>query len=260
MVASVSDLFGGAAPFYARYRADHGQAAVDHLARRLVAGRTVLDLGCGPGTVAIPLARLVRRVLAVDPDAEMLAEGERLAEGSANIRWLLGDSTRLRELPPFDDVVMGRSFHWMDRQAVLADLDALLPAGGAVALIGPAREPVTPPWEPAMRRVRAAFGADEEAMLRTAAGSFQSSGEHHHDVLAGSAFSRLEAALFERRLTRRHDEVVGLQLSYSYCSPARLGDRLAAFTEAAGAALEAENPSGEWEERVVTEVLIARRP
>ena len=96
--------------------------------------------------------------------------------------------------------------------------------------------------------------------LRTAAGSFQSSGEHHHDVLAGSAFSRLEAALFERRLTRRHDEVVGLQLSYSYCSPARLGDRLAAFTEAAGAALEAENPSGEWEERVVTEVLIARRP
>src|SRR4051794_9986320 len=60
-----------------------------------------------------PLAGAVREVIAVDPDAGMLAEGTRVAAGTPNIRWLSGDSTTLAALPPFDDVVMGGSFHWM---------------------------------------------------------------------------------------------------------------------------------------------------
>ncbi|MFI9590023.1 hypothetical protein [Nonomuraea sp. NPDC052265] len=47
---------------------------------------------------------------------------------------------------------------------------------------------------------------------------------------------------------------------YSYTAPARLGDRLPAFVEAARAALLAAEPSGRWELTTTTEVLIARRP
>ncbi|NUR90965.1 MAG: class I SAM-dependent methyltransferase [Nonomuraea sp.] len=253
----MNDLFGGAAPFYAKYRADHGDPAIDHLARTFGPDAVVLDLGCGPGTVAIPLARRVREVLAVDPDEEMLAEGRRLTEGVPGVRWLRGDSTGLRELPPFDHVVMGRSFHWMDRPAVLADLDALLPPGGVVALVGPGRESAEEPWEPVMRRVRHRFGADDS--LTKALGTFQATGEHPHDVLARSPFPDLESTLYERHLAYDLDAVLGLQLSYSFTAPARLGDRLDAFVAAARAALLADNPSGRWETKVVTEVLIARR-
>lgn len=196
MVPSMGDLFGGAAPYYARYRPRHAASAIEHLAMTFGAGSTVLDLGCGPGTVAVPLARRVREVLAVDPDAEMLAEGERLAAGAPNIRWIRGDSTGLRELPPFDHVVMGRSFHWMDRRA----------------------------------------------------------------VLAGSPFSVLDVAHYEERLTYGLEEVVGLQLSYSYTSPDRLGARLADFTEAVRRELLAVNPRGTWELTVITQVLTAVRP
>ncbi|MGW0806144.1 class I SAM-dependent methyltransferase [Nonomuraea sp. NPDC002799] len=258
----VEDPFGGAAPYYARYRPGYGQPAVEHLAETLGTDSLVLDLGCGPGTIAIPLARLVQAVLAVDPAQEMLAEGRRLAGDAANIMWLLGDSTTLPALPAFEQVVMGRSFHWMDRAAVLAQLDALLPPGGAVALIGPARQrgepwqPDAQPWQPVERRVCEAFGLD----IHTAASRFRATGEHHHDLLARSPFSSQEFRVFRRRLTWNVDGLVGLQLSYSYSSPARLGDQLPAFVKTLRQALLADNPAGEWEQQLVTEVLVARRP
>jgi len=252
----MTDLFGGAAPYYARYRADHGEAAIERLARAFGPDSRVLDLGCGPGTVAIPLAPRVREVLAVDPDPEMLAAGERLAAGLPGVRWLRGDSSSLRALPAFDHVVMGRSFHWMDRRAVLADLDALLPPGGLVALLGPGRKPVEEPWEPIVRPLREKFGL----RLPAAGGSFQATGEHHEDVLAGSPFSRIESVIFERRQDRDLDAVIGLQLSYSASAPARLGGRREEFVAELRAALLAAEPSGRWEESFVTGLVIAGRP
>ncbi|WP_433427771.1 class I SAM-dependent methyltransferase [Nonomuraea sp. CA-141351] len=257
----MEDLFGGAAPYYARYRPGYGQAAIEHLAETLGADSRVLDLGCGPGTIAIPLAPRVKAVLAVDPAQEMLAEGRRRAGSVTNIAWLRGDSTALRALPPFDRVVMGRSFHWMDRRAVLIELDELLPAGGAVALIGPSRQqgepwqPDAQPWQPVERRVCEEFRLD----IHTAATSFHATGEHHRDVLAASPFSILDSRVFTRRLTWDVDGLVGLQLSYSYSSPARLGDRLPAFMQALRQALLADNPAGRWEQELATEVLVARR-
>ncbi|MBN6055170.1 class I SAM-dependent methyltransferase, partial [Nonomuraea sp. RK-328] len=257
----VEELFGGAAPYYARYRPAYGEAAIAHLAGALGADSRVLDLGCGPGTIAIPLAGRVRAVLAVDPAEEMLAEGRRLAGGVPAITWLRGDSTTLRGLPPFDHVVMGRSFHWMDRGAVLAELDELLPPGGAVALLGPVRRPGEPwqpnaqPWQPVERRVCADFGLD----IGAAANSFHATGASHHDLLAASPFSRLESRTFRRRLVWDVEGLVGLQLSYSYSSPAALGDRLRTFVEALREALLADNPAGRWEQELVTEVLVARR-
>ncbi|WP_166427271.1 class I SAM-dependent methyltransferase [Nonomuraea mesophila] len=258
----MEDLFGGAAPYYARYRPGYGRAAIDHLAAALGADSRVLDLGCGPGTIAIPLARRVRSVLAVDPAREMLDEGRRLADGVPNLVWLPGDSTVLRALPPFEHVVMGRSFHWMDRRSVLTELGEVLPPGGAVALVGPVKrqgepwQPDSQPWQPVEVRVCDAFGLD----IRTAATSFHATGEHHHDLLAASPFSSLESRIFSRRLTWDVDGLVGLQLSYSYSSPARLGERLPAFVEALRRALLTDNPAGRWEQTLVTEVLVARRP
>ncbi|MFI7105619.1 class I SAM-dependent methyltransferase [Nonomuraea sp. NPDC050227] len=258
----MEDLFGGAAPYYARYRPGYSEAAIEHLAETLGSHSRVLDLGCGPGTIAIPLARRVRAVLAVDPAQEMLAEGRRLAGGVTNITWLHGDSTVLRALPPFEHVVMGRSFHWMDRRSVLMELDELLPPGGAVALISPTRQqgepwqPDAQPWQRVERRVCEEFGLD----IHTAANSFHATGEHHHEMLAASPFSSMESREFSRLLTWNVDGLIGLQLSYSYSSPARLGDNLSAFVKTLRQALLADNPAGQWEQTLAIEVLVARRP
>ncbi|WP_440105828.1 class I SAM-dependent methyltransferase [Streptosporangium sp. H16] len=254
---SRSELFAGAATYYARYRHGYETEIIDYIADMLDLDDRVrvLDLGCGPGTLAIPLASRAGEILAVDPSEEMLAEGARW--GTPGIRWLRGDSSTLGELPlgPVDHVVMGRSFHWMERERVLRYFDGLLPAHGAVVLAGPTTDPVEPPWEPVVQAVRQTFGLEWRANSE----EYAQSGRHHQEVLRESVFHRLESRCFVRTVRQSVDEIVGLQLSFSYSSPARLGERLPAFTEAVREALAAVNPSGEWPEEVVTEIVVARR-
>ena len=73
---------------------------------------TVLDIGCGPGTLAIPLAKKVKEVIAIDFSAQMLEELEAYAarEGITNIKtYLLGWDDDWSVLPKVDIVVASRS-------------------------------------------------------------------------------------------------------------------------------------------------------
>ena len=57
---------------------------------------TVVDVGCGTGSLACLLARAGLEVIAVDPAAASLAVARR-KPGAERVRWLHGDAT---ELPP----------------------------------------------------------------------------------------------------------------------------------------------------------------
>jgi len=72
-------------------------------------GMKVLDLGCGDGTTALPLARLGADVLGVDIASNLVAAGNRRveAEGLTNCRFQEGDASHLDDLADdtFDMVV-----------------------------------------------------------------------------------------------------------------------------------------------------------
>src|SRR5215831_13343448 len=80
----------------------------------------LIDLGTGPGLLAIGFAPYAGRVTAVDPEPAMLAAARKagLRAGLA-IDWIGG---RAEDLPegtgPFDVVSIGRALHWMDREAL----------------------------------------------------------------------------------------------------------------------------------------------
>lgn len=83
--------FVSAEAHYARFRPGYPDALYRLLADRfgLDGTQNALDLGCGPGTVALELAGLVHTVFAVDPAAGMLKQGRALARQRriGNIRW-----------------------------------------------------------------------------------------------------------------------------------------------------------------------------
>ena len=72
-------------------------------------GLDVLDLGCGDGTTALPLARLGANVMGVDIARNLVEAGNRRAkdEGLTNCRFEEGDATNLEGLKDdsFDLVV-----------------------------------------------------------------------------------------------------------------------------------------------------------
>jgi len=86
---------------------ESGEALVRSLG--ITAGMTVLDLGCGDGTTALPAARLGADVLGVDIARNLVEAGNRRAkeEGLSNLRFEHGDATDLRglESQSFDLVV-----------------------------------------------------------------------------------------------------------------------------------------------------------
>jgi SAM-dependent methyltransferase len=95
----------------------------DFISRMDITGdEVVLDIGCGPGTLAIPLAKRVKEVIAIDFSAQMLYQLEKYAkeEGVHNIKTVhLGWDDDWSDLPMADIAVASRSMEVQDLQQAL---------------------------------------------------------------------------------------------------------------------------------------------
>jgi ubiquinone/menaquinone biosynthesis C-methylase UbiE len=193
-------------------------AAADAL--KLRGREALIDLGTGPGVLALGFAPYVQRILGVDPEPAMVAEARKAAE-QARVTFpvLQGRAEDLgADVGLFDVVTIGRALHWMEREPTLAALERISAPGAHILICGSSSSKANP-W-------RAAYDAVVHAW------SGRRSEEHrrvHEHFFDGSRFARMAdirvehtqditaEALFERSLTR------------STTSPAVLGDRLDAF-------------------------------
>jgi ubiquinone/menaquinone biosynthesis C-methylase UbiE len=258
------ELFGSAASYYSRYRSGYPVDRVDALARMagLNGSQNVLDIGCGTGQIAIPLARHAGVVTAIDPVAEMLAYGADAARaaGVPNIVWRQGHAEQLPALaePGARLAVFAASFHWTNRAAVLAVLDRLLDRDGRVVVINDVLdEAEEPDWAEAITAIRARYLGDQR---RAGTGVYVDPRLSHRDVLLDSAFSDVETLAWSWSRELAADEVVGLQFSYSFSTPDQLGDQARAFGDDVRDAVLALHPSGVVTEPFRVEVLVASRP
>lgn len=130
-------------------RPPYAPAAVVALAGLPQARRRALDLGCGPGKLAGPLALHFEAVTALDPSGPMLAEGQRLWPAD-NIRWLQASDADAPLREPFDLVVAGTAIHFMDHANLFP---RLAEATTVFATVG-GDHPPNPPWAAAWDEAR----------------------------------------------------------------------------------------------------------
>jgi SAM-dependent methyltransferase len=242
---------GGAVPFQphrfasaaAHYRG--GRPAYAPALIRRIAGVVglrgtdrVLDLGCGPGMLAVGFAFFAGEVLGLDPEPNMLAEAAEAADGLApNVCFQRGSSQDLGPaLGHFRLVTMGRSFH--------------------------DRHPEHPEnaWRAGWRQILDRYEpADAVGRVRHS-GPRSHHWVRHEAVVLQSAFSALETfGVIERRqLPAAH--LIDRALSMSSTSPGSLGARAANLVEELQAFLAAAAPSGILTEIVESSALVAFRP
>lgn len=248
-------------PYYSRYRLGYPDLLVQRVIARVGVkpGDAVMDLGCGPGPLAIPFAQAGMKVVGVDPEPAML-EAARGAANEAGVTLDLRQGSSF-DMPagigPFKLVTMGRSFHWMDREATLNILDGMVAPGGAIALMHDHHtRTVENRWRRALHDIANDYGRGESFHVQA-----RERDDHHaHEaVLMNSAFSHLERMSVFVKVERSADDIVGLAYSLSTTAPQKLGDRKDQFERELRARLAELSPGGRFEEIAEMTALIATR-
>lgn len=185
----------------------------------------LLDLGCGPGWLAIAFAPFVGTVVAVDPEPSMLeAARAAAAEVEVRIEFIEASSFDLGcHLGMFRTVTIGRAFHWMDRSDALRRLNTLIEPNGALVLFNDVRPDVPENiWHKHYTRLIDGYTSTDARI--------PPDGLRHEAILLASPFNLLERiGAIERRLVPL-ERLVDRALSMSTSSPEQLGslkDRLA---------------------------------
>ncbi|MFC6961147.1 class I SAM-dependent methyltransferase [Halocatena marina] len=193
----------------------------------------VLDLGCGAGQIAIPLAEHVNEVIGMDPNERMLREARRKADASEheaeNTEWVIGsDSDLSNELGTFQLVTMGRSFHWMDQRRTLDQLCSMIEPGGGIAIITDEEWLVRggQPWHEAVYTL-----ADEylEALPERTGPTDGEYDDPWDEMVDEFEFTDIEVTSIESEREWEIGSIVGYVFSLSYCSPDIFGDDKDAF-------------------------------
>lgn len=265
-------LFGGAAEHYEQGRLPYPEGLTDAL---VVAGSLgpcarLLDVGCGPGTIALPMAAHVGEVVGVDPDGGMVAEAARLAR-EREIRGVRFVRLRAEELPAglgrFDMATFAASFHWMDRPRVARIVRAMLRPGGTAVTIGggwnralpaPGARFPAPPWMGITDLVRTYLGGD-----RRAGRSLRAADPVDMDTAwIGAGFDGPEVVSVadDRTYERTVDDVIAGTLSRSVSAPHLFGERLGAFRSDLRRLLLEVSPEGRFSLRMADTTVRVWRP
>jgi SAM-dependent methyltransferase len=253
--------FATTAEFYEQYRPPYPVEFFRTVVERLTLEKrhALIDLGTGPGVLALGFAPHVGRVVGVDPEPTMLAAARAAARrAGAGVTFIEG---RAEELPQnvggFDIVTIGRALHWMDHKALGPVFARLVAPDGAIAICSSfsARDGSNPwleDYDTARRR-----WSDEELL------SGSRKGEHAHrnpgDVLGPLGFGVVETIMVQAIHEVSATDLARRVLTFSSSSPAALGDRAEAMLADVEARLLPFSRDGVIRETLLSAASVARR-
>ena len=243
--------FASTVDYYARYREPYPPKFFEKVAEQLGlrGDESLLDVGCGPGLLAIGFASFVGHGTGLDPEAAMIAAAKAAAaEAGVALSLIHG---RIEEFPAtqtYDVITIGRALHWMERGATLPVLERLVPDSGHI-LICRASSAETPEtaWVKRYEETRRSWAAERE--------------ERRHRIdpkewFAGSCFRELgEASVTECRKVTVAD-LIGRALSKSNTSSEILGDRKSIFENEIAEVLKPFIHNGILPEQIVARASI----
>lgn len=246
--------FASTAAFYERLRPPYPVAFFRHVAAMLKLSKqdALIDLGTGPGLLALGFAPYVGSVTGVDPEPAMLKAAREAADRAGQELTLIAG--KAEDLPVdigrFNVVTIGRALHWMDRAAILNVLGRLLAPDGALLICSSsAATDGRNAWLEGYVAARRHWAQD----LRETAGGRS---EHLHRelaaYLAGHPFRFVETIGVEACHEISVADLTQRMLTYSSSSPALLGDKVEPMLRDVETRLAPFAQNG-----AVTEVLVA---
>lgn len=223
--------FASTVALYEELRPPYPAEFFRNVAQKLTLGKQhrLIDLGTGPGLLALGFAPYVGHIVGVDPEPAMLAAAREAARRASQIFTLI--EGKAEELPDdigtFDVVTIGRALHWMDRDVMSARLERLVAPNGRIIVCSsyPAADGRNP-WLDEYNKARRFWSA---ASLWSESGS---GARTHRDLAAFFRGTRFHVADVIKLKTSHEISVRDLArrvLTFSSSSPDVLGERVEAM-------------------------------
>ncbi|WP_024513613.1 class I SAM-dependent methyltransferase [Bradyrhizobium sp. Tv2a-2] len=223
--------FASTVGLYEELRPPYPPAFFRSVAEQLKFSRheALIDLGTGPGLLALGFAPYVGRVVGVDPEPGMLATA-REAAARAHVDFTLIEG-KVETLPPeigaFDAVTIGRALHWMDREATLKRFEQLVARDGVVLIC--ASSTASDGRNPWLDDYTAARRSWSPPKLWAESGTGNPGRRDPAPFFRDSAFHLAEMIRTEGSHDIRVQDLARRVLTFSSTSPEALGDKVEAM-------------------------------
>jgi SAM-dependent methyltransferase len=259
-----TNFAGATACSYVAYRRDVPAKLIDAAveATGLTDRELALDLGCGTGQAAVPLARHARAVLALDPEPDMLV-GLRARLDAQGVTNVLPALAADRDLSVIETVYAGllavvtvaNALHWMDAEQVFTRTRRLLRDGGGLVIVsqGPPMWLSDSDWS---RELRAVLQDWTGGSVSASCGTDRDTLEQRVHALRDCGYERVEVIEHPYEAEIDLGYVVGhlrSAMSESVLAP----DRQPEFEARVHAALEPHLRAGPLVERIDATAVIA---
>jgi SAM-dependent methyltransferase len=253
--------FASTAELYEQFRPAYPPEFFRDVAQKLQMSKRhrLLDIGTGPGPLAIGFAPYAGHVTAIDPEPAMLAAARRaMARAGQTLHLIEGRAEDLpAEAGAFDIVTVGRALHWIDRAALGTLFARLVAPDGALVICGcsSARNGRND-WLETYNTARRAWSPETlwsesgkgERRPRDLIALLEGTGFRAAEVVRVETVGEVDASYLARRV-----------LTFSSSSPAALGDKVDAMLADVEARLAPFGHDGLITEIVVSRADIARR-
>jgi SAM-dependent methyltransferase len=248
-----------------RYRLPYPREMLNDILARAASptNARLLDLGCGTGRVALPIASGFAEVHAVDLEPQMVEAGRAEAArlGVSGVLWSIGRAEDF-EAPGdyFDLVTAGEAFHRMDRPRVAKLVFRWLKPGGAFAILGCASfMDGDAPWRRLVVDVVRDFAGEPARRLGAPNTTLAQEIADDEALLWNNGFEGVTNFEFLGPHEWTLEQLLGNLRSTSVLSCAALGARQHAFEAALTNSLLAYESTGRYFENVRFGYTIARK-
>jgi SAM-dependent methyltransferase len=243
--------FASTVAYYENARPPYGAAFFAAVAGELGFDRSqrLLDVGAGPGLLAIGFAPFCGEVLGVDPEPAMVEAARSAAERAGVAAGFIEGrfEDKAATLGAFDVVTIGRAIHWLDPELARKALDRIVkPLGRILVCHASSVDDGRNPWLGAFKAVRDRWRDDRP--------------KHDRDVFfAGGQFVPCGTISVETATAIPAERLADRILSMSTSSPERLGDEVPAMRSAMREALAPFAAGGMIEDIVEAQAEVFER-
>lgn len=250
--------------YYGQYRPCYPTSLFDYLVEGcgLRSGDRIIDVGCGTGRLAIPLAERGYQLLAIDSSNEMLNVARAIAAPSqacSNISWMCCPAEELVSVvdKPVRLVIFGKSFHLTNRPHVLRLCNQVIEPQGCVAVVSGGWISQRPWWLKILEKTAGEFATNiQRPQKHPPAGVCLHS---HAEVLRESDFLHVDEWSTELVVQRTLYEVLGFQYSMAKYPPAAFSEKLEQFETSVCKRLLAAYPEARFDEHCFLRAIVGRR-